>query len=111
MEEIENHYRTELLDIVENVTKRYSFSYNEITKFYDTSRTNDNKRFVFVLDNKFVLIITEEALINEEFLVEINNLSKRYNDTGTETPKLIKTTLGNFSTTINFHGKNLVSYL
>lgn len=85
------------LNKVREIMTEFGLSIESITKFYDTSHGDDDKRFNFILDDKYVLKINSETVMNETRLQEVSVLVSRYRSIGLYCPKLFPTSDGKLS--------------
>lgn len=88
------------LSEVREIITEFGLSAERITKFYDTSRSDGDKRFNFILDDKYVLKINSETVMTEIRLREISVLISRYRSIGIYCPKLLPTLDGKLSLSI-----------
>ncbi len=72
-----------------NVLKQFNVNINEINEFHDNTRNNLFNN-IYILDNKYVLRITDSSIINELRLSEIANLINMYNSINVKCPMLFK---------------------
>lgn len=79
-------------------------TFDEVTEFYDTSHGEDDIRWNFILDRKYVLKINSERSIWEQRLQEISRLIERYRSIGVYAPQLIPTTDGPLSCKWEYNG-------
>lgn len=73
-----------------DILKQFNVNINEITEFYDNTRNNLFNN-IYILDNKYVLRITDSSIINESRLIEIAHLIDMYNSIEVKCPILLKT--------------------
>lgn len=80
-----------------SIVARFGLTFEEVTEFYDTSHGEDDIRWNFILDRKYVLKINSERTIWEQRLQEISRLIGRYRSIGVYAPQLIPTAEGPLS--------------
>lgn len=71
---------------IHGILERYGLDFSEITQLFDTSRGNDDQRFHYILDGKYVLKINTAGRLEERRLREINRLIGRYRSIGVYCP-------------------------
>ncbi|MFA5693397.1 MAG: phosphotransferase [Acholeplasmataceae bacterium] len=82
-----------------------------MTNCHDNSRSSDDIRIVVILDNTYVIKLASKSLVSENELLEINNLSKRYEATNIKTPKILKTIHNKFSYLTSYKSNPVISYV
>lgn len=98
---------TEIQDLMSN----FGLSVQSITKFYDTSHNDDDKRLNYVLDDKYVLKINSVISMWETRLQEIHRLIYRYRSIGVYCPDLIPTLDGSLSCAWHKDGKEYTCFV
>ena len=88
-----------MLDITEiqNILSHFGLSAQKITNFYDTSRSDDDQRLNYILDDKYVLKVNSTIAMWEGRLQEIHRLIDRYHSINVYCPDLIPALDGSFS--------------
>lgn len=76
---------------IQEIMSYFGLSVQNITDFYDTSHSDDDKRLNYVLDNKYVLKVNSICAMWETRLQEIHRLIERYHSIGVYCPSLIPT--------------------
>ena len=76
---------------IQEIMSYFGLSVQNITDFYDTSHSDDDKRLNYVLDNKYVLKVNSICAMWETKLQEIHRLIERYHSIGVYCPDLIPT--------------------
>ncbi len=99
------------LNEVREIMAEFGLSVQSITKLYDTSRSDDDKRFNFVLDEKYVLKINSETVMSESRLREISVLISHYHSIGIYCPKLLPTLNGNLSYSIEYENNRYTCFV
>ncbi len=70
------------------IAARFGLAFHEITGFYDTSRGDNDRRYSYILDNRYVLKLQSSHHISEAHLQRINRLTQRYRAIGVYCPPL-----------------------
>lgn len=96
---------------IHGILERYGLDFSEITQFFDTSRGNDDQRFHYILDGKYVLKINTAGLLEERRLREISRLIGRYRSIGVYCPRLIPTLEGTYASGLEQEGKQYTCYV
>ncbi len=83
--------REDMKTVIEfnNVLKKFNVNINEINEFHDNNRNNLFNN-IYILDNKYVLRITDSNIISESRLIEIANLIDMYISIEVKCPMLFK---------------------
>jgi len=97
----------EIRDILSN----FGLTFQCITQTYDTSRGENDVRFNYILDERYVLKVNTEGAIWEERLGEIGRLIGRYRSIGVYCPAYIPTTEGALSCYLEKDGKKYICYV
>lgn len=82
---------------IQEIMSHFGLSVQSVTNFYDTSRKDGDKRFNYILDNKYVLKINSIGAMWETRLQEIHRLISRYRSIGVYCPDLLTTMDGTLS--------------
>ncbi len=82
---------------ITHILSYFGLSFTEVTNFCDSSRGEDDIRWNFVLDKKYVLKINSEKSMWEARLQEISRLISRYQSIGLYCPSLVPTLQGAMS--------------
>lgn len=77
-------------DIIK-ICKEYNIQVSEINNFIDSSKGEDDIRYNYVINNKFVLKMNTNGVITEKTLMEIDALQNRYRSIGVYCPRIYKT--------------------
>ena len=59
---------------IRNICNSYGVDFKQISNVIDTSHDEDDKRYNYIIDNKYVLKITNFVAITERFLEDISRL-------------------------------------
>ena len=100
----------EITDIQE-IMSYFGLSVQNISEFYDTSHSDDDKRLNYILDNKYVLKINSVRSMWEERLQEIRRLISRYRSVGIYCPDLIPALDGSLSHTLYIDCKEYTCFV
>lgn len=85
---------------IQEIMSHFGLSVQGVTNFYDTSHDDDDKRFNYILDNKYVLKINSVVSMWESRLQEIRRLIARYRSIGIYCPDLFPASDGSLSHTL-----------
>ena len=97
----------EIRDILSN----FGLSFQSITKFYDTSRGENDVRLNYILDERYVLKVNSENVMCEQRLREIGRLIGRYRGIGVYCPMFIPTGEGLLSYHWEKNGRKFICYV
>ncbi len=73
---------------ISTIAAQFGIAFHEITGFYDTSRDDNDRRYSYILDNRYVLKLQSSPHISEAHLQRINRLTQRYRAIGVYCPPL-----------------------
>lgn len=79
---------------VKNICYNYGIDLKKISNVIDTSHGEDDKRYNYIIDNKYVLKITNAVAITETFLEDVSRLIERYISIGVYCPNIIRNKIG-----------------
>lgn len=82
---------------IQNILDRFGLTFQSVTKLYDTSHSEDDKRLNYILDDRYVLKVNSVGAMWEQRLQEISRLIGRYRSIGVYCPALIPTMAGPLS--------------
>lgn len=99
--------RTEIQEILAH----FGAKVQTITYFYDTSRSEEDRRLNYILDDKYVLKINSAIAMWETRLREIHRLIARYRSIGVYCPDLIPTLDGSLSYAWQKNGKEYTCFV
>lgn len=85
------------LSEIQTIMLHFGLTVQSVIHFYDTSHGEDDKRWNYVLDNKYVLKINSVGTMWEARLQEIRRLIGRYRSIGVYCPDIIPTLSGRLS--------------
>ncbi len=102
-----------MLDITEirEITAHFGLLVQDITKFYDTSHGDEDKRFNYILDDKYVLKINSVCAMWEARLQELDRLVARYRAIGVYCPAFMPTLSGTLSYAWRKDGKEYTCFV
>lgn len=89
----------------------FGLTFQQLTKVSDTSRSEKDKRFNYILDNRYVLKVHSACAMWEERLQEINRLIMRYRSIGVYCPALIPALAGSLSCQWEKKGEKYICYV
>lgn len=96
---------------IQAIMSRFGRPVQSITGFYDTSRSDHDKRYHYLLDGRYVLKVHAASVIWEARLQEIRRLIGRYRAIGVYCPDLIPTTEGALSCAWQKDGQDYTCYV
>lgn len=82
---------------IQNILDRFGLTFQSVTKHYDTSHGEDDKRLNYILDDRYVLKVNSVGAMWEQRLQEISRLIARYRSIGVYCPALVPTMAGPLS--------------
>lgn len=82
-------------DVIE-VCEKFNIHVTEINNCIDSSKSDEDIRYNYVINNEFVLKINTNDTITERFLNDISSLQERYRSIGVYCPNLYKSKDGTF---------------
>ncbi len=96
---------------IQNIMSRFGLTVQSVTNFYDTSHGEEDKRFNYILDDKYVLKVSSLRTMWEERLQEIRRLIERYRSIGVYCPDILPTLEGTLSYTWRKDEKEYVCFV
>lgn len=96
---------------IQEILSHFGLTFQEISELIDTSHGDDDKRFNYIIDKKYVLKINSVVSMWEERLQEINRLMDRYRSIGVYCPRLIRTSIGKLSHPLNKDNKEYTCFI
>ena len=96
---------------IQDILSHFGLSFQCVTKTYDTSHGEDDKRLNYILDNRYVLKVNSAGVMWEQRLQEISRLIERYRSIGVYCPALIPTKEGTLSCHWEKDGKEYFCYV
>lgn len=96
---------------IRNICYNYGIELANISKVIDTSHGEDDKRYNYIIDNKYVLKITNSSEINETALEDISRLIERYISIGVYCPSIIRNKIGTLTYEFNQEDKKYICYM
>lgn len=102
-----------MLEITEikEIMAHFGLSVQGVTKFYDTSHDEDDKRLNYILDDKYVLKVNSTRAMWEDRLQEIKRLIARYRSIGVYCPDILPALDGRLSHTISKDGADYICFV
>lgn len=100
----------ELTEIRE-IMSHFGISVEELSECFDTSHNENDQRFNYVLDKKYVLKVNSAHVMWDSRLNEINRLIHRYLSIGLYCPKMLMTTENQLSYHLIKENKEYVCYV
>lgn len=80
-------------DVLE-ICKLFNVLDGKITSFIDSSKNEEDQRYNYIIDDKYVLKMNTNGTITEKFLDEVNSLQEKYRSIDVYCPKLYKSNEG-----------------
>lgn len=96
---------------IQQIMLNFGLTVQNVINFYDTSRGDDDERFNYVLDDKYVLKVNSAGAIREERLQEIRRLIARYRSVGVYCPDIMPALDGGLSHTICKDGREYICFV
>ena len=96
---------------IREILTAFGLTFQEVTAFYDTSHSENDRRLNYILDNRYVLKIQSVCAMWEDRLQEINRLIERYRSIGVYCPRMIPTVSGLFSLEYEWEGQRYTCFL
>lgn len=96
---------------IQNILDHFGLTFQSVTKLYDTSHSEDDKRLNYILDDRYVLKVNSVGAMWEQRLQEISRLIARYRSIGIYCPALIPTMAGPLSYNWKKDGKEYTCYV
>lgn len=96
---------------IRDICYKYGVNFKQINNRIDTSRGEDDKRYNYIIDNKYVLKINSSVAITETFLEDVDRLIKRYISIGVYCPNMIRSKSGRFSYEFIKEDKRYICYI
>ena len=96
---------------IQNILSHFGLSLQSVAKLHDTSHGEDDKRLIYILDNRYVLKVNSAGIMWEDRLQEIRRLIERYRNIGVYCPALIQTLEGPLSCCMEKDGKEYICYV
>ncbi|MDU4327073.1 MAG: phosphotransferase [Clostridium celatum] len=96
---------------IRNICNSYGVDFKQISNVIDTSHDEDDKRYNYIIDNKYVLKITNFVAITERFLEDISRLIERYISIGVYCPNIIRNKMGTLTYEFIKEGKKYTCYM
>ena len=97
--------------VIRSIGEKYNMSDVKIDSFFDTSHGEDDLRYNYVLDRKYVLKINSADMVTEDFLQGINRLVGKYRAIGVWCPKVLPTKEGKLLYQFDENGKHYHCYI
>lgn len=96
---------------IKEIVSHFGIEFENVTNFIDTSHNDDDERFNYVLDDKYVLKVNSTSSMWESRLQEIHRLIERYRSIGVYCPDLIPTLSGYLSIAWQKDGKEYTCFV
>lgn len=96
---------------IQSILNHFGLTFQSVTKLYDTSHSEDDKRLNYILDDRYVLKVNSVGAMWEQRLQEISGLIDRYRSIGVYCPALIPTMAGPLSYTWEKDGREYTCYV
>lgn len=96
---------------ITEILQKYGLSFDSVVETFDTSQAENDKRFNYILDNRYVLKVHSANSIWEERLRQIQRLIGRYHSIGVYCPGLIPTLSGELSVSLKHEGASFACFV
>ena len=96
---------------IQMILSRFGLKFQDVTRFYDTSRAEQDTRLNYILDDRYVLKVNSAGVMWEERLQEISRLIGRYRDIGVYCPAFLPAGDGRLSCLLEKDGKEYICYV
>lgn len=96
---------------IQSILDHFGLAFQSVTKLYDTSHSEDDKRLNYILDDRYVLKVNSVVAMWEQRLQEISRLIARYRSIGVYCPALLPTMAGPLSYNWKKDGKEYTCYV
>lgn len=96
---------------ISEIMDQFGLTFSEIPKFIDSSHGDDDLRWNFILDERYVLKVNSARSMWEERLREISRLIERYNSIGVYAPRLLPAEDGRLSREYEVNGAACVCFV
>ena len=96
---------------IQSILDHFGLTFQCVTKLYDTSHSEDDKRLNYILEDRYVLKVNSVGAMWEQRLQEISRLIARYRSIGVYCPELIPTMAGPLSYNWEKDGKEYTCYV
>ncbi|WP_072901710.1 phosphotransferase [Hathewaya proteolytica] len=96
---------------IQELCKIYNVESMEICDVIDTSHGDDDLRFNYKIDQKYVLKINNHKAVTEEFISDMNDVMERYRAIGIYCPSLYKNKHNKYLYSFQKEGTSYVCYL
>ena len=83
--------------IIEDVCSLYGIKVISIGKVFDNSRTPSDKRYIYPVNDAYMLKFYNNGSISEAYLNDVDRLIKRYKEIGIYCPSLVKNKRNQFA--------------
>lgn len=106
----EEKFKFEITELQEMLS-HFGLAGQNVTSFFDTSHNDDDQRFIFVFDERYVLKIHSAVTMWETRLQEIRRLVSRYRSIGVYCPDLLPALNGTLSYSWHHDGKKYTCFV
>lgn len=96
---------------IQSILDHFGLTFQSVTKLYDTSHSEEDKRLNYILDDRYVLKVNSVGAMWEQRLQEISRLIARYRSIGVYCPALIPAMAGPLSYSWKKDGKEYTCYV
>lgn len=96
---------------IQSILDHFGLTFQSVTKLYDTSHSEEDKRLNYILDDRYVLKVNSVGAMWEQRLQEISRLIDRYRSIGVYCPALLPTMAGPLSHTWEKDGREYTCYV
>lgn len=98
-------------DEISKVLGRFGLIFEDIANQFDTSHDENDKRFNYILDDKYVLKVHSSDSLWEDRLQQISRLIERYRSIGVYCPRMLPAMDGKLSSPLEKDGKDYTCFV
>lgn len=96
---------------LQKILTAFGLTFQQVTAFYDTSHSENDRRLNYILDDRYVLKLHSACSMWEDRLQEISRLIDRYRSVGVYCPNMLPTVFGTLSCPYEMDGQTLTCFL
>lgn len=98
-------------DIIRTICSFYGIKTDKIGEVIDTSRNASDQRYIYPINDAYMLKVSNSGTITEEYLNDIDKLTRKYRNIGVYCPFLIKNRQNQFSCSCNQGADTYTCYI
>ena len=96
---------------IKSICKEFGIKCDLIGSLIDTSKDENDKRYIYEINNNYFLKITNSIAINEKKIIEIVNLLNNYKTIGVYCPSVIKRNVNKYTYSFNINDEEYTCYM